>query len=184
MGKFKVISKVDDGVILIEPAVFGDSRGYFLESYNKADLAEIGIVNDFIQDNESFSSYGVVRGLHYQALPYTQAKLVRVISGKVLDIAVDIRKDSPNFGKVFTAELSGENHRQFYIPRGFAHGFAVLSETALFAYKCDNVYHPESDRGIAFNDPDLNIEWPIPQEKMLLSAKDLKHPCLKDAETF
>ena len=184
MGKFKVISKVDNGVILIEPAVFGDSRGYFLESYNKADLAEIGIVNDFIQDNESFSSYGVVRGLHYQAQPYTQAKLVRVISGKVLDIAVDIRKDSPDYGKVFTAELSGENHRQFYIPRGFAHGFAVLSETALFAYKCDNIYHPESDRGIAYNDPDLNIDWPISQDRMLLSAKDLKHPRLKDAETF
>lgn len=184
MGKFKVISSTDHGVMVIEPAVFGDSRGYFMESYNKADLAEIGIVNDFIQDNESFSSYGVVRGLHYQAQPYTQAKLVRVISGRVLDVAVDIRKDSPDFGKIFTVELSGENHRQFYIPRGFAHGFAVLSETALFAYKCDNIYHPESDRGIAFNDPALKIDWQVLEDKMLLSAKDLKHPCLKDAELF
>ena len=184
MGKFKVISSTDHGVMVIEPAVFGDSRGYFMESYNKADLAEIGIVNDFIQDNESFSSYGVVRGLHYQAQPYTQAKLVRVISGRVLDVAVDIRKDSPDFGKIFTVELSGENHRQFYIPRGFAHGFAVLSETALFAYKCDNIYHPESDRGIAFNDPALKIDWQVPEDKMLLSAKDLKHPYLKDAELF
>lgn len=184
MGKFKVISSTDHGVMVIEPAVFGDSRGYFMESYNKSDLAEIGIVNDFIQDNESFSSYGVVRGLHYQAQPYTQAKLVRVISGRVLDVAVDIRKDSPDFGKIFTVELSGENHRQFYIPRGFAHGFAVLSETALFAYKCDNIYHPESDRGIAFNDPALKIDWQVPEDKMLLSAKDLKHPYLKDAELF
>ena len=184
MGKFKVISKTDNGVILIEPAVFGDDRGYFMESYNRADLAEIGIVNDFIQDNESSSSFGVVRGLHYQRMPYTQAKLVRVISGKVLDIAVDIRKDSPDFGKVFLAELSGENHRQFYIPRGFAHGFSVLSEHAVFAYKCDNVYNQPSECGIIFNDPDLNIDWQIPEAQMKLSAKDLKHPFFKDAVIF
>lgn len=184
MGKFKVISKVDNGVILIEPAVFGDDRGYFMESYNRADLAEIGIINDFIQDNESSSSFGVVRGLHYQTMPYTQAKLVRVISGKVLDVAVDIRKDSPNFGKVFSAELSGENHRQFYIPRGFAHGFSVLSEKAIFAYKCDNVYSPASECGIIFNDPELAIEWQIPEDQMNLSAKDLKHPLFKNAVTF
>ena len=184
MGKFKVISKVDNGVMLIEPAVFGDSRGYFLESYNKADLAEIGIVNEFIQDNESFSSYGVVRGLHYQALPYTQAKLVRVISGKVLDIAVDIRKDSPDFGKVFTAELSGENHRQFYIPRGFAHGFAVLSVSAILVYKCDNIYMPGHERGIAFNDPELNIDWRINPADRILSYKDLQNPPLAKAELF
>ncbi len=184
MGKFKVISKIDSGVILIEPAVFGDHRGYFMETYNRADLAEIGINCDFIQDNESMSGFGVVRGLHYQAMPYTQAKLVRVISGKVLDVAVDMRKNSSNFGKVFYAELSGENHRQFYIPRGFAHGFAVLSETARFAYKCDNIYDPASERGVAFNDPELAIDWQIPMEKMILSPKDLKHPYFKDAEVF
>lgn len=184
MGKFKVISSVDNGVKVIEPAVFGDSRGYFMESYNRADLAEIGIVNDFIQDNESFSAYGVLRGLHYQAMPYTQAKLVRVIYGRVLDIAVDIRKDSPDFKRVFCVELSGENHRQFYIPRGFAHGFAVLSEHALFAYKCDNVYNVASERGIAYNDPELAINWQIPVENMLLSEKDRKHPCFADAELF
>ena len=184
MGKFKVISSVDNGVKVIEPAVFGDARGYFMESYNRADLAEIGIVNDFIQDNESFSAYGVLRGLHYQAMPYTQAKLVRVISGRVLDIAVDIRKDSPDFKKVFSVELSGENHRQFYIPRGFAHGFVVLSEHALFAYKCDNVYNVASERGIAYNDPELAIDWQIPAENMLLSEKDRKHLCFADAELF
>ena len=184
MGKFKVISKVDNGVILIEPAVFGDNRGYFMETYNRADLAEIGITCDFIQDNESMSGFGVVRGLHYQAVPYTQAKLVRVINGKVLDVAVDMRKDSADFGKVFCAELSGENHRQFYIPRGFAHGFAVLSETAQFAYKCDNIYHPASERGVAFNDPELAIDWQLPEEKMILSPKDLKHPSFKNAEVF
>ncbi len=182
MGKIKVISAADNGVMLIEPAKFTDQRGYFMESYNRADLAEIGICNDFIQDNESLSSYGVIRGLHYQAMPYTQAKLVRVIRGRVLDVAVDIRRNSPYFGKVFAAELSGENHRQFYIPRGFAHGFAVLSEEALFAYKCDNIYHPASERGIAFNDPGLNIDWQIDAGKMLLADKDLKYPCLKDAE--
>lgn len=184
MGKFKVISQVANGIALLEPALFGDSRGYFMETYNRADLAETGITDDFIQDNESMSVYGVVRGLHYQAMPYTQAKLVRVISGKVLDVAVDMRKDSPGFGKVFYAELSGENHRQFYIPRGFAHGFAVLSETARFAYKCDNIYHPASERGVAFNDPELAIDWQIPEEKMILSPKDLKHPYFKEAEVF
>ena len=182
MGKFKVISQVPGGVKLLEPAVFGDSRGYFLETYNRDDLAETGITDNFIQDNESMSVYGVVRGLHYQAMPHTQAKLVRVISGTVLDVAVDIRKDSPDFGKVFYAELSGENHRQFYIPRGFAHGFAVLSERAVFAYKCDNLYNPASECGIAFNDPALAINWQIPEDKMILSAKDLQHPCFKDAK--
>ena len=182
MGKFKVISQVPGGVKLLEPAVFGDSRGYFLETYNRGDLAETSITDNFIQDNESMSVYGVVRGLHYQAMPHTQAKLVRVISGTVLDVAVDIRKDSPDFGKVFYAELSGENHRQFYIPRGFAHGFAVLSERAVFAYKCDNLYNPASECGIAFNDPALAINWQIPEDKMILSAKDLQHPCFKDAK--
>lgn len=170
--------------MLIEPAVFGDSRGYFMESYNRDDLAEIGIVNDFIQDNESASAYGVVRGLHYQAMPYTQAKLIRVISGKVLDVAVDMRKNSPDFKKVFKFELSGENHRQLYIPRGFAHGFSVLSGQALFAYKCDNIYHPASECGIIFNDPELAIDWQIPADKMIVSPKDLKHPQFKDALYF
>ena len=182
MGKFKVISKVDNGVMLIEPAVFSDRRGYFSETYNRADLAEIGIVNDFIQDNESRSVKNVVRGLHFQAMPYTQAKLVRVICGKVLDVAVDVRRGSPDFGKVFCAELSGDNHRQFYIPRGFAHGFSVLSETALFAYKCDNIYHPASERGIAFNDPDLAIDWQIPESQMILAARDLEYSGLKNTE--
>lgn len=184
MGKFKIISQVDNGVMLFEPTVFSDGRGYFMESYNRGELAEIGINCDFVQDNESMSTYGVVRGLHYQAMPYTQAKLVRVISGRVLDVAVDIRKDSPDFGKVFYVELSGDNHRQFYIPRGFAHGFAVLSETALFAYKCDNIYHPASEKGIMFNDPELAIDWQIPAEKMILSAKDHRHPLFKDAAVF
>ena len=183
MGKFKVISKIDNGVILIEPAVFGDHRGYFMETYNRADLAEIGINCDFIQDNESMSGFGVVRGLHYQAMPCTQAKLVRVISGKVLDVAVDMRKNSSNFGKVFYAELSGENHRQFYIPRGFAHGFAVLSETAIFQYKCDNFYAPEADGGISIKDDSLGIDWQIPTANAILSEKDIKHVCLKDFDS-
>ena len=184
MGKFKVISKVDNGVILIEPAVFGDNRGYFMETYSQRDMQEAGFDTVFVQDNQSMSVKGVLRGLHFQAMPYTQAKLVRVINGKVLDVAVDMRKDSADFGKVFCAELSGENHRQFYIPRGFAHGFAVLSETAQFAYKCDNIYHPASERGVAFNDPELAIDWQLPEEKMILSPKDLKHPSFKNAEVF
>ena len=184
MGKFKVISRVPNGVMVIENTVFGDQRGYFMESYNRADLAEIGITDDFIQDNESSSVYGVIRGLHYQAAPYTQAKLVRVIRGKVLDVAVDIRRDSPDFKKVFLTELSGDNHRQFYIPRGFAHGFAVLSDEAVFAYKCDNIYCPASERGIIFNDRELAIDWQIPEDKMLLSEKDLKHPYFHKAELF
>lgn len=184
MGKFKVISRVPNGVMVIESTVFGDRRGYFMESYNRADLAEIGITDDFIQDNESSSVYGVIRGLHYQAAPYTQAKLVRVIRGRVLDVAVDIRRDSPDFKKVFLTELSAENHRQFYIPRGFAHGFAVLSDEAVFAYKCDNIYCPESERGIIFNDRELAIQWQIPEDKMLLSEKDLKHPDFHKAELF
>lgn len=182
MGKIKVISAVENGVMLLEPAKFTDRRGYFMESYNRSDLAAIGIVNDFVQDNESFSTYGVVRGLHFQAMPYTQAKLVRVIRGRIWDVAVDIRRNSPDFGKVFSTELSGENHRQFYIPRGFAHGFSVLSDEAIFAYKCDNIYHPASERGIAFNDPDLNIDWQIDAKDMLLADRDFLCPALKDAE--
>lgn len=177
----QIINTAIGDVKIIEPKVFGDSRGYFFESWNEAKYSAAGISNTWMQDNESFSAYGVVRGLHYQLPPYMQAKLVRVISGKVLDVAVDIRKDSPTFGKYVAVELSGENKRQLFIPRGFAHGFAVLSETALFAYKCDNIYMPSHERGIAFNDPVLNINWQIPSEKMLLSAKDQLHPLLADA---
>ena len=182
MGKFKVISRVDNGVILFEPTVFGDSRGYFMESYNRAELSEIGINCDFIQDNESMSTYGVVRGLHYQAMPYTQAKLVRVISGRVLDAAVDIRKDSSNFGKVFYAELSGENHRQFYIPRGFAHGFSVLEGDAIVEYKCDNYYAPEAEGAIHWDDPTLAIDWKVADSEVAVSAKDKANPLFEECE--
>ena len=171
-------------VKIIVPKVFGDSRGYFFESWNNSKYAELGINCNWVQDNESCSSYGVLRGLHYQAAPYTQAKLVRVITGRVLDVAVDIRKNSPTFGQYAAVELSGENKYQLFIPRGFAHGFAVLSERAIFAYKCDNAYCPAAERGIAFNDPELGIDWQIDLNKALLSAKDMKNPLLKDAELF
>lgn len=180
----KIIETALPGVKIIEPAVFGDARGYFFESWNNEKYAEAGINCNWVQDNESCSSYGVLRGLHYQAAPYTQAKLLRVISGRVLDITVDIRKNSPTFGQHAAVELSGENKRQLFIPRGFAHGFAVLSATAVFAYKCDNAYCPAAERGIAFNDPDLKIDWQIDLNKALLSAKDMKNPLLKDAELF
>ena len=168
------------GVLIVEPKVFGDARGYFFESWNQAAFEAAGITNKWMQDNESKSCAGVLRGLHYQAAPYTQAKLVRVIVGAVLDVAVDIRKGSPTFGKHVAVELSAENKRQLYIPRGFAHGFAVLSDKAVFAYKCDNIYMPSSERGIMFNDPDLAINWRIPSEKILLSDKDKKHPAFAD----
>ena len=171
-------------VKIVVPKVFGDARGYFMESYNRADLAEIGIVNDFIQDNESFSAYGVLRGLHYQAMPYTQAKLVRVIEGAVLDVAVDIRKGSPTFGKHVAVELSAENKYQLFVPRGFAHGFVVLSENVTFAYKCDNVYMPSHERGVAFDDPELGIDWKVGLKEFILSPKDTANPRLKDAELF
>lgn len=180
----KIISTNLPDVKIVEPDLFGDARGYFFESWNYAKYADNNIDCQWIQDNESCSSYGVLRGLHYQAAPYTQAKLVRVITGRVLDVAVDIRKNSPTFGQYAAVELSGENKRQLFIPRGFAHGFAVLSETAVFAYKCDNIYHPASERGIAFNDPALGINWQIDIEKALLSAKDQRNPQLKDAELF
>lgn len=169
-------------VLIIEPEVFGDNRGYFFESYNQEKYTKFGINANFVQDNESSSSFGVLRGLHYQASPYTQAKLVRVISGKVLDVAVDIRKNSPTFGQHVAVELSDQNKRQLYIPRGFAHGFVVLSEKVVFAYKCDNNYMPSSERGIAFNDPKLNIDWKIDINKCLLSEKDKRHPIFDDAE--
>ena len=173
-----------DGVFIIEPKVFNDARGYFMEAWKQEEFNQhIGKV-DFIQDNESKSSFGVLRGLHYQKGETAQAKLVRVIKGKVLDVAVDIRKSSPTFGKHVMVELSGENKRQFFIPRGFAHGFLVLSDEAIFTYKVDNVYAPQADAGIRWNDPALGINWPIDPKEVLTSEKDLKQPLLKDAECF
>lgn len=177
-----IIKTEIDGVVIIEPKLFGDARGYFFESWNREKYLEAGIDCEFIQDNESKSRFGVLRGLHYQAMPYTQAKLVRVISGKVLDVAVDIRKGSPTFGKHVAVELSGENKRQLFIPRGFAHGFAVLSDEVLFAYKCDNTYMPSSERGIRFDDPALGIDWRVKPDQWILSGKDEKNPLFKDAE--
>ncbi len=168
------------GVLIVEPKVFGDARGYFFESWNQAAFEAAGITNKWVQDNESKSCYGVLRGLHYQAAPYTQAKIVRAIVGTVLDVAVDIRKGSPTYGKHVAVELSGENKRQLYIPRGFAHGFVVLSDEALFAYKCDNVYMPAAERGILFNDPDIGIDWKNDLSRVLLSEKDKKHPAFAD----
>ena len=173
-----------EGVFVIEPKVFNDARGYFMEAWKQAEFNEhVGKV-DFIQDNESKSSFGVLRGLHFQNGAAAQAKLVRVIKGKVLDVAVDIRKSSPTFGKHVMVELSEENKRQFFIPRGFAHGFLVLSEEAIFTYKVDNPYAPQSEAGIRWNDPALAIQWPIDPQKVQTSEKDLKQPSFKDAEVF
>ena len=174
-----VIKTDIEGLVVLEPRVFGDSRGYFFESFNARTFEEaVGNVN-FVQDNESKSSYGVVRGLHFQKPPHAQAKLVRVVKGKVLDVAVDLRKGSPTFGKYVAVELSEDNHRQVFIPRGFAHGFSVLSDEVIFQYKCDNYYAPESE-AVAWDDPDLAIDWRVPADKVLLSEKDKKHPFLKD----
>ena len=173
-----------EGVFVIEPKVFNDARGYFMEAWKQAEFNEhVGKV-DFIQDNESKSSFGVLRGLHFQKGAAAQAKLVRVIKGKVLDVAVDLRKSSPTFGKHVMVELSEENKRQFFIPRGFAHGFLVLSEEAIFTYKVDNPYAPQSEAGIRWDDPDLAIQWPIDPQKVQTSEKDLKQPSFKDAEVF
>jgi len=175
-----VIKTDIDGLVIIEPRVFGDSRGYFFESFSERDFKREVADVDFVQDNESKSSYGVVRGLHFQKPPYAQAKLVRVVKGKVLDVAVDLRKDSPTFGQYAAMELSEENHRQMFIPRGFAHGFSVLSDEVIFQYKCDNYYAPQSEGAIAWDDPDLGINWKVPADKAILSDKDTKHPRLKD----
>ena len=180
----KIIESAIPEVKIIVPDVFGDERGYFLESWNQSRYHDAGINCNWVQDNESCSRYGVLRGLHYQMPPYNQSKLVRVIEGKVLDIALDIRKNSPTFGKYTAVELSAENKYQLFIPKGFAHGFAVLSETVLFAYKCDNPYMPSAERGIAFDDPDLNIDWRINPDKWNLSAKDTQHPAFKDIEPW
>lgn len=179
-----VIKTVIEGVLIIEPKVFGDARGYFLESFNAKEFAEkTGLNITFVQDNESMSSYGVMRGLHFQNPPYTQSKLVRCVKGAVLDVAVDIRKGSPTYGKHVAVELTEDNHRQFFVPRGFAHGFAVLSETAVFQYKCDNFYAPQADGGISILDESLGIDWKIPTDKALLSDKDTKHALLKDFDS-
>ena len=173
-----------EGVYVIEPKVFKDARGYFMEAWKQSEFeANIGKIN-FIQDNESKSSFGVLRGLHYQKGEYSQSKLVRVIKGRVLDVAVDIRKSSPTFGKHVMVELSEDNKRQFFIPRGFAHGFLVLSDEAIFTYKVDNPYAPQAESGIRWNDPALAIEWPIDPAQVLTSEKDLKQPLMKDAELF
>ena len=170
-------------VVIIEPRVFGDSRGYFLESFSERNFKEQVADVDFVQDNESKSCYGVVRGLHFQKPPYAQSKLVRVVKGRVLDVAVDLRKGSPTYGKHVSVELTEDNHRQFFIPRGFAHGFAVLSEEAVFQYKCDNYYAPQSEGAVAWNDLDLGIDWGVPVENVILSEKDLKHPSFRELDS-
>ena len=176
----EVIKTDIEGVVIIEPRIFKDARGYFFESFSAKEFQEKVCQTTFVQDNESYSNYGVVRGLHFQKPPYTQSKLVRVIKGAVLDVAVDLRKGSPTYGKHVAVELTGENHRQLFIPKGFAHGFSVLSDEVLFQYKCDNFYAPQSEGGIAWNDPALQIDWRIPADKILLSEKDTKHPLLED----
>ena len=184
----KVIETPIKGALIIEPKVFNDTRGYFFESFSQREFDSlvtplIGHSVTFVQDNESMSTYGVMRGLHFQRPPFTQSKLLRCVRGAVLDVAVDIRKGSPTYGQHVAVELSEENKRQFFITKGFAHGFAVLSETAVFQYKCDEFYHPESDGGISILDSSLGIDWRIPVENALLSEKDTKHPLLADFET-
>lgn len=173
-----------EGVFIIEPRIFGDNRGYFFESFVLSEFEEKVCKTTFVQDNESKSSYGVLRGLHFQKPPYTQSKLIRVVKGCVWDVAVDIRKSSPTFRKHIGIELSEDNHRQLFIPKGFAHGFAVLSDEAVFQYKCDNYYAPQSEGAIIWNDPELGIDWKIPAEDIILSEKDKKHPLFKDAWLF
>jgi dTDP-4-dehydrorhamnose 3,5-epimerase len=179
----KVIETGINDLFIFEPRIFGDDRGYFYETYNKKLLDELlGVEYNFVQDNESKSVYGVIRGLHYQLNPFSQAKLVRVLQGKVYDIAVDLRKNSPTFRSWVGVELSAENKKQFLIPKGFAHGFSVLTETAVFAYKCDEYYHPEAEAGIIYNDPSLNIDWKIKEEDVKVSPKDSVLPKLGEAE--
>ena len=179
----EVIKTAIEGLVIIEPKVFKDARGYFFESFSQREFEEKVRPIRFVQDNESMSSYGVIRGLHFQKPPYSQSKLVRCVKGRVLDVVVDIRKGSPTYGQHVAVELSEENHRELFIPRGFAHGFAVLSEMAIFQYKCDNFYTPEADCGISIKDEELGIDWHIPIENAILSDKDLKHACLKDFDT-
>lgn len=184
----EVLTTSISGVYIIEPKVFKDSRGYFFESFSQREFDEkisalLGQEIRFVQDNESMSGYGVMRGLHFQRPPFTQSKLVRCVRGSVLDVAVDIRRGSPTYGQHVAVELTEENHRQFFIPKGFAHGFAVLSETAVFQYKCDEFYHLEADGGISILDESLGIDWRIPAEKAILSEKDLRHPRLSEFDS-
>ena len=179
----EVIQTAIEGLVIIEPKIFKDARGYFFESFSQREFDEKVRKINFVQDNESMSGYGVMRGLHFQRPPFTQSKLVRCVKGRVLDVAVDIRKESPTYGRHVAVELSEENHRQFFVPRGFAHGFAVLSKTAIFQYKCDNFYTPEADSGISLQDESLGIDWRIPISHAILSEKDTKHLCLKDFDS-
>ena len=179
----EIIKTGIEGLLILEPRIFKDARGYFFESFSQREFEEkVGPVH-FVQDNESMSTYGVMRGLHFQRPPYTQSKLVRCVKGAVLDVAVDIRQGSPTYGQHVAVELTAENHRQFFIPKGFAHGFAVLSETAVFQYKCDEFYHPEADAGISILDESLGIDWRIPMDKAILSDKDTRHGMLADFQS-
>ena len=178
-----VIKTAIEDVLIIEPKVFEDKRGYFFESYSQRVFSKEVKDVTFVQDNESKSSYGVIRGLHFQKPPYAQSKLVRVIKGRVLDVAVDIRKGSPTYGKWASCELTEDNHRQFFIPKGFAHGFSVLSKTAVFQYKCDEFYHPESEGAILWNDPQINVDWKLPMNDVVLSEKDNRNPLFDDFES-
>lgn len=177
----EIIKTHIDGVVIIEPRLFCDDRGYFFESFSQREFEEKVCRTVFVQDNESKSSYGVLRGLHFQKPPFAQSKLVRVVKGAVLDVAVDIRRHSPTFGQHVAVELTADNHHQFFIPRGFAHGFSVLTDEVVFQYKCDNYYAPQSEGALAWDDPDLGIDWRIPADKVILSEKDRHHPRLKDA---
>lgn len=180
----KITTTAIEGVVILEPEVFGDERGYFFESFSQREFEKKVCKTTFVQDNESSSRYGVLRGLHFQKPPHEQAKLVRVVKGKVLDVVVDIRKGSPTFGQHISTELSGENKRQLFIPRGFAHGFAVLSDEAVFQYKCDRYYVPCSEGGILWNDPDLRIDWKLPVEDVILSEKDKKNVLLNELKPY
>ena len=179
----EIIKTLIEGVVIIEPRLFKDDRGYFFESFNQREFEEKVCKTTFVQDNESKSSYGVIRGLHFQKPPFAQSKLVRVVKGAALDVAVEIKKDSPTFGQHVAVELTEENHRQFFIPRGFAHGFSVLSEEVIFQYKCDNFYAPECEGALAWDDPDLVIDWRIPMDKVVLSEKDKRHPKLRNIDS-
>lgn len=180
----EIIKTTIDGVVIIEPCIYSDSRGYFFESFNQKEFEEKVCKTTFVQDNESKSSYGVIRGLHFQRPPFAQSKLVRVVKGAVLDVAVDIRKGSPTFGQHVAVELTEEHHRQFFIPKGFAHGFSVLSEEVIFQYKCDNFYSPQCEGAIAWDDPDLGIDWKITVDNIILSEKDKQHNRLKDTDVL
>ena len=179
----EIIKTKIEGLVIIEPKVFKDARGYFFESFSLREFEEKVRKVNFVQDNQSMSSYGVMRGLHFQAPPFTQSKLVRCVKGRVLDVAVDIRKGSPTYGQHVAVELTEDNHRQFFVPRGFAHGFSVLSDEVIFQYKCDNFYAPQAEGAIAWDDPTLNIDWRIPADKVILSAKDACHPRLEEFDS-